>query len=211
LHKTIFNQYVDKYEKWYDRNNLVYESELNALKYFITASSGLGVEIGVGTGRFASLLGVKLGVDPAEKMVLIAKKRGVETVIGVGEKLPFRNSTLEYVIMVTTVCFLDNVDEAFKEVNRVLKRNGYVVLGFIDKNSLLGKAYEKSKKNSVFYRYANLYSHNVLIRRLKQAGFAGFEFIQTIFHDVGDIHGIEPVKLGYGEGGFVVIKAYKQH
>jgi hypothetical protein len=41
------------------------------------------------------------------------------------------------------------------------------------------------------------------------AGFKGFDFAQTIFHDLAEIKGIEPVRDGYREGSFVVVKAVK--
>ncbi len=44
---------------------------------------------------------------------------------------------------------------------------------------------------------------------LKKAGFKGFDFTQTIFHDLAEIKGIETVREGYGEGSFVVVKAVK--
>jgi ubiquinone/menaquinone biosynthesis C-methylase UbiE len=63
------------------------------------------VEIGVGTGRFASALGVPLGVEPSESMRRIARKRGIEVISGKAEALPFRDGCLDYVLMVT-VCLL---------------------------------------------------------------------------------------------------------
>jgi len=38
---------------------------------------GLGLEIGVGTGRFAAPLGIKVGVDPSMAMLAYAAERGV--------------------------------------------------------------------------------------------------------------------------------------
>ena len=44
---------------------------------------------------------------------------------------------------------------------------------------------------------------------LKKAGFEDIGFNQTIFCSLPDIKSIEPIKQGYGEGSFVVIKAKK--
>jgi hypothetical protein len=47
---------------------------------------GTGIEIGVGTGRFAAPLGIKVGVEPARAMGEIARReRGIEVVAGVLE------------------------------------------------------------------------------------------------------------------------------
>jgi len=38
---------------------------------------GTGIEIGVGTGRFASQLGIKLGLEPSKSMASLARQRGM--------------------------------------------------------------------------------------------------------------------------------------
>jgi len=88
----------------------------------------------------------------------IAQKRGVEVVEGVAESLPFDDLQFDFVLMVTTVCFLDDIETAFKEASRVLKSGGYLIIGFIDAESLIGKLYEKYKSESTFYKDATFYS-----------------------------------------------------
>jgi len=44
---------------------------------------------------------------------------------------------------------------------------------------------------------------------LKKAGFKNFIFAQTIFNTLDKIKKEEPVRYGYGEGSFVVIRAQK--
>jgi len=111
--------------------------------------------------------------------------------------------------MVTTICFLDDLKTAFKEVHRILKENSSFIIGFVDKNSPLGNAYQAHKDNSLFYKTALLYSTDEVILLLKQAGFNSFNFNQTIFKNLSDIKKIEEPKKGYGEGSFVVIRAIK--
>jgi hypothetical protein len=49
-----------------------------------------------------------------------------------------------------------------------------------------------------------------VVFNLKKAGFQDLSFSQTIFHNLDEIKKIEPIKEGYGEGSFVVIKAVKR-
>ncbi len=70
-----FDSYAMKYDEWFDRNRFVYESELQAIKELIPRSKN-SIEVGVGSGRFAVPLGIKLGVDPSKEMGKIAGKRG---------------------------------------------------------------------------------------------------------------------------------------
>lgn len=56
--------------------------------------------------------------------------------------------------MVTVICFLDDVLQAFKEAYRVLKPGGYILVGFIDKESVLGRQYMEKREKSLFYQDA---------------------------------------------------------
>ena len=168
-----------------------------------------GMEIGVGSGRFAAPLGIKLGVEPSRKMKKIAQKRGIKVIEGVAEKLPFADSQFEFALMVTTVCFVDDIQTSFQEAYRVIKPGGCLVIGFIDRESPLGKLYQKHRKKSVFYRVATFHTTAEIVLNLKKAGFKNFSFTQTIFHNLPRIKALEPIKKGYGEGSFVVIKALK--
>ena len=203
-----FEKYSSRYEEWFERNKFAYESELEAVRKLLP-EKGRGIEIGVGSGRFAEPLGIKFGIEPSPKMGEIAKKRGVEVIAGVAEMLPFGDSQLDFGLMVTTVCFLENIEAAFKEVYRVLKNGGLLIIGFIDSESPLGRSYKQGKKESVFYREATFYSVGQIVAYLKEAGFNDFDFRQTIFRDLSEIKESEPVKEGYGEGSFVVVKAGK--
>lgn len=203
-----FDNYADRYEEWFVRNRFAYESELQAVRSLLP-SDGKGVEIGVGTGRFAEPLGIKLGVEPSKTMRMIAQKKGIEVVDGVAESLPFDDNQFDFVLMVTTICFLDDIETSFKEVFRVLKSNGSFVIGFLDQNSPIGKIYQKHKNKSIFYKEATFYSVEEIISYLEKAGFRNLVFMQTIYQNVTKLKDIEPVKKGYGKGFFVVIKAAK--
>ena len=203
-----FELYSEKYEEWFDKNRSAYESELRAVKKMLP-KEGRGVEIGVGSGRFAAPLGIKFGIEPSLKMRTIAKKRGIQVIDGVAEKLPYEDGSFDYALMVTTLCFLDDVDMAFHEVHRILKPGGYFINGFIDRESRIGKSYEKNKEKSVFYKVAKFYSVDEVIGHLEKAGFAENRVIQTLFHNLEDIRSVEPIMRGYGKGSFVVTKSQK--
>jgi SAM-dependent methyltransferase len=194
------------YEEWFERNRFVYESELLAVKTQLP-ESGRGMEIGVGSGRFAAPLDIKIGVEPAVTMREIARDRGIDVIAGVAEALPFKESEFEFALMVTAICFLDNAEVALEEAYRVVKPNGVLVIGFVDKESLIGKSYLERRRESVFYAIATFYSVDEVTTHLKKAGFRDFGFSQTIFRPLREIRSIEPIKKGYGEGSFVVVRA----
>lgn len=205
-----FEKYTKQYDSWFDDYKYVYKSEILALKQLMS-ENGNGVEIGIGSGRFALPLGIKQGIEPSGKMIELAVKRGIDVTKGVAEKLPYHDEVFDFALMVTTICFLDDIQKAFHEVYRILKKQGYFIIGFIDKKSPIGEIYQKNKANNPFYKEANFYSVPEVLDFLTIAGFNDFYFCQTIFRPLEEINNLEPIKKGYGKGSFVVIKASKKN
>ena len=203
-----FEKYSAQYEEWFENNRWVYEAELRAVKSMIPAG-GYGVEVGVGTGRFAEPLGIKTGVEPSKRMREIAQMRGIQVLDGVAEEVPFDDLQFDFVLMVTTVCFVDDIRKALLEVHRILAYDGYVIIGFVDRNSRVGQVYLKRKEKNVFYKDATFFSTGELVEILTQVGFTDLTFKQTIFGNLAETASNEPVTNGYGEGSFVVLRGRK--
>ncbi|TNF47439.1 class I SAM-dependent methyltransferase [bacterium] len=203
-----YDRFADRYDDWFSVNRHVYESELEAVRRMLP-EGGTGIEIGVGTGRFAGPLDITMGVEPSQKMREIARKRGIEVISGIGEALPLKNSLFDFVLMVTVLCFLDDVEGSLREVHRVLKPSGAVVIGFIDRDTPIGKTYEERKEKSLYYKKAHFLSAKEVTDLLKSAGFKTLAFAQTIFQNSGEMVHIEPVREGHGEGCFAVVRAAK--
>ena len=204
-----FQRHTGQYENWFAEHRLAYEAELRAVKALLP-KSGRGVEIGVGTGRFAVPMGIKTGLEPSARMREIAQKRGIQVLDGVAEHLPFGDDKFDFVLMVTTVCFLDDVHKAFQEAHRVLTNNGFFIAGIVDRNSPIGQRYLKHQNESVFYKIATLYSVDEVVTVMRQSGFKNYLFRQTVFGSLSEIKEDEPVEPGYGDGSFVVIRGRKQ-
>lgn len=200
-----FNEQGRRYDDWFVKNKYAYESEIMVLKSLLPAG-GSSLEIGVGSGRFAEPLGVHIGLEPSLKMAETARDRGIETVLGIGEKLPFSNDEFDWVMMVTTICFLDNVPEALKEAARVLKPGGSLLVGLVDRDSKLGQHYLRHRDGSPFYRKAVFYSVPEIRKFMENAGFSKFHMNQTLFDEPVNLKMAEPVKEGWGQGGFVVVR-----
>jgi len=203
---NIFDRYYKRYDDWYDRNKFAYLSELEAIKK-VLPKRGKGLEIGVGTGRFADALGIKFGIDPAENMLKIAKQRGIDVRLGWGEQLSFKDATFDYAAIIITICFVKDPQKVLKETKRVLKKKGKIVIGIIDKDSFLGRLYQKKK--SVFYKEANFFSVQRVTDLLRALEFNRFSYYQTLFKFPNKINSIEKPQKGFGKGSFVVIRAQK--
>lgn len=202
-----FEKFSQAYEAWFSEYPNLYDAEIEAIKKKLPHFKN-GIEIGVGSGQFAVPLGIMTGVEPSAKMAEIAKSKGIKVIEGIAEDLPIENETFDFALMVTTICFVDDPLLSLQNIYRILKADSYVIIGFVDKDSILGQQYEKNRLNSRFYREARFFSTNEVIGLLKKAGFYEIVCTQTLFGKDLE-HMNTAVKDGYGEGAFVVLRARK--
>lgn len=203
-----FEKYYRRYERWFTEHPRAYYSELLAVRALVPWE-GLGLEIGVGSGRFAAPLGVPIGIDPSRKMLRYASSRGIHTTQAVAEYLPFRDAAFDYVLVVTTICFVDDPVRMLSEAWRVLRTHGTLCSGFIDRETRLGQRYLAQQPHNPFYREATFYSAEEVRTFLKKAGFSQAVSIQTLFGPPSGTAEIEPFRAGSGTGAFVIVRANK--
>jgi ubiquinone/menaquinone biosynthesis C-methylase UbiE len=204
----VFESSAQEYDTWFEKHRLCYESELQALKT-LAGPHRRGLELGVGTGRFALPLKIAVGIEPARAMAVIARERGIQVVGAVAEALPFPQDSFDLVAIITALCFFRDPFQALMEATRVLTPSGRILIGMIDKDSPLGRLYEANRLQSKFYRDARFYGVRDVLTWLKRLGYGDEKLCQTIFKGLSDITEPEPVKEGFGSGGFVVISAQK--
>lgn len=206
---TPFEAHHQRYEAWFGKHEAAYVSELLALRAFVPWE-GRGIEIGVGSGRFAGPLGVQVGLDPSNAMLAYAAARGIQVVRGVAEALPFADASFDYALVVTTICFVDSPDEMLAEAHRVLKPDGRLVIGFIDRESALGQDYLAHQFENVFYREATFYSADEVERLLEAGGFVIADWGQTLALPLAKTRSVEPLRAGRGQCAFAVVAALRE-
>ena len=201
-----FESHTDRYERWFERHQAAYCSEMMAVRAQLPLQ-GLGVEVGVGSGRFAAPLGVAYGVDPSLNMLRRARERGIVVVAGVAEALPFSDDTFDFMLAVTTICFVDDIHAMLAEARRVLKRRGSLIIGFIDRESQLGRRYVEHQAENLFYREATFYSAEQVSSLLTESGFDAEAWVQTLSQSPERMREAETTRPGRGHGAFVVVRA----
>jgi hypothetical protein len=89
---------------------------------------------------------------------------------------------------------------------RTTKRNGALILGFIDRDSQWGRYYAQEYSQRAFFHPP---SAKEILDILKRIGTELQEAFQTLVQPPPDISKKEDPRRGFGEGGFVVFKAIK--
>ncbi len=205
----VFDVYWYRYEKWFEEHRITVENEVKAVNRVLQGYKP-ALEVGVGTGYFASRLGIELGVEPSVNMAKIARSRGVEVVLGFGEYLPFRSSSLGEVLLIVALCFVDNPKLVLSEVFRVLKCGGKVHICIIPKTSKWGKYYMERRKSSPFYSIAKFYDITEVSDMLKSQGFKIEGCVSTLInYGPEDKEVKEEPFIGCYNGGFTCITGTK--
>lgn len=205
----IFSQKAQEYDHWFDVHRNIFDLEVKALRQFIPENA-VGLEVGVGSGRFAKELGIEFGIDPAPGMKALAEKRGIKVQSGSAEDIPFEDERFDYTVMITVLCFLKDVHQALVEAIRVTKPGGRIIIGLIDGDSHLGKKYKAEKATNQFYRHAHFPAARDVETLLRKLSLIDLKTVQTLLPPDNQNDQHSEITNGYGDGGFVVFCAKKK-
>ncbi len=141
MNETVIREQYDQMADVYDQrwNNYIAKT-LSFLKNWTQISPDAAVlDIGCGTGEFERLLltenpqQVITGVDISEKMLLMAKQKcrtypNVSFRTASVSALPFADNSFDVVVSASAFHYFDDPTLALKEIKRVLKPEGRVII-----------------------------------------------------------------------------------
>ena len=213
--RLIFEKYAERYDRWYTEGEgrFLAPIEMKVLKKLIEGENTTeAIEVGVGTGYFSKALSIPWGIDPAGEVLKIAKQRGIKVIQGYGEQLPLKNRTFSLVLMVVTICFVDDPLKTIKESYRILKEGGIILLGIVPRNSKWGQLYLQKKANGhIFYGGAEFYTVKEIEEMLASSGFENITGISTLYQEPSENPQLEDTikDILDEKAGFVAIKGKK--
>lgn len=205
-----FDAHAAQYDAWYDSEvgRLIFATEVACLRPFIHRHPGPGLEIGVGSGRFAQALDIEYGVDPSIALLRMARARGIRAVMAKGEDLPFPDEVFEEVLLALTLCFVREPARVLEESRRVLRPGGGLILGLILRESPWADFYaRRGREGHPIYSQTTFSTRNEVEALLRSSGFEALEYRSCLFQPPGLSRYLpeEPV-AGYDRSaGFVVL------
>lgn len=211
-----FEKAADAYEDWYrqPKGAEVFLSELRGLEELLPAS-GLGAEIGAGTGIFAEHITSEerlvVCIDPSPGMLRHAARKGLPAILAAAEGCPLKNGSLDFAYMVTVLEFLSDPEEALHIVGEPLKADAPLVTLTINRESPWGELYaELAEKGDIIFRHARLYTFKEVLTFLARAGYEPLEALGTLTSAPDEPE--EEVRLvpAGPDAGVVLIKACRK-
>lgn len=181
-----FDLSAPKYDAWYEtpKGRQVLETELKALDGLIPGT-GVGVEIGAGTGIFAQSLSSDartiVCIDPSISMLRRASERGLHAVLAPGERPPLRDRCLGFAYLVTVLEFVEEPSVVLEGAKDALRDGSPVVVLTINRESPWGELYERlrDEENPIF-AVAKLYGFDEAKTFIEAAGLVMAEAFGTL-------------------------------
>ena len=228
-----FDAYASEYDSWFIENSNVLESEVRLVASCLK-NAGDVLSIGCGSGLFEKILAdkygiyIRKGIEPAAAMAEIARKRGMEVVVGTGEYAEYGIGEYDTVLFNGCPCYMQNLGVALRKAYDALRPGGRVVVIDVPKESAYGLIYNLALAVGTwehpllegcaplmpypieFVKQANWRTTAEKIAAIEDAGFANLTFAQTLTtaphysHEEPE----EPCE-GYRKGSYVAITAYK--
>ena len=134
----------EAYEAWYHtpRGQWIAQNELSLLLKLMQPDSGSSLlDVGCGTGYFSRQFQAQgltvTGIDPDSAALSYASAQddAIEYLQGSATALAFADDSYDYVTAITSLCFIEDYQQALVQMWRVARKG--VLLGLLNRNSVL--------------------------------------------------------------------------
>lgn len=228
-----FDRYANEYDSWFIENSNVLETEVRLVASCLK-NAGNVLSIGCGSGLFEKIMAdqyaivVKKGIEPSAAMAEIARKRGMDVIVGTGEETDYGIEEFDTVLFNGCPCYMQDLGLALRKAHAALKKGGKVVVIDVPKESAYGLLYNLALSVGTWshpllegcsplmpypielVKQANWRTTAEKIELVKAAGFENLEFSQTLVAAPCYSHErVEDPCEGYDRGSYVAIIAYK--
>lgn len=130
------------------------------------------LELGCGTGHWTAFFETQgfdvTATDTSPNMLKQAenKKLKAKFLLADAQSLPFPDQAFELAATVTMLEFVTDREKAFREIYRILQPGGWLIIGVLNKNSVLGK----NKTGDEVFKHARFFTPGELKNALEIFG-----------------------------------------
>lgn len=162
------------------------------------------LELGCGTGHWSEFFAKQgfsvLGVDISEAMLKIARSKNINAEFKIvdSENLPFKDESYQVISSITMLEFVEDQDKVIQEVYRVLKKDGWFILGCLNANSILAKNKEADEtfKNANFLTIEDIKTKLEKFKTLQVKFGVYMNSDYTLLDGSENLDQIDPVFMG---------------
>ena len=169
---AIFDKEASDYDDWYKSKmgNFVDEVETYLAFSLFQPKKGTKIlDVGCGTGNFSMKLAEMgcevVGVDVSEEMLKLAEEKSKDNNMDIEFHkmdvygLDFEDEEFDVVFSMAAFEFIKEPKKAYNEMHRVLKKNGNLLIGTINRESRWGELYlSKSMRDNSVFKHADFKS-----------------------------------------------------
>jgi ubiquinone/menaquinone biosynthesis C-methylase UbiE len=127
------------------------------------------------------------GVDITKEFILEAKKTGADTRIASGEKLPFNKEMFDFVLCTETLEHIPDWKKSVKEIKRVLKKKGVVIVTIPLEKSLFWKTFSLICPPEETRGHINLLTTREIEKEFWPLKLVEKKFVQTMSQSLNKI------------------------
>lgn len=135
------------------KDRIAFFSTRNALKSLLKDIKAKRIlDVGCGNGiltDFLTLHNEVFGLDFSFSMLKMAEKKKFIPILGEASHIPFKNNRFDYILGIGLLQYIEVETEVVKEMVRVLKPHGKIILSLLHKNSFLRKILEWTGKEKL--------------------------------------------------------------
>ncbi len=114
--RRVFDDHAVDYDRWFDEHRKVYQAQVRMLGRSATNPDVVSKSVSVRADlRYRSVLVWHRSIPRASEDG--KGPGGIEVILGEGEHIPCRTGSWIYVLMMTVICFLNDVIAVFSEAN----------------------------------------------------------------------------------------------
>jgi len=131
------------YETIYDNHRIQYKKLFKLFLEYGNFNNSRVIDIGSGTGRYASLFGEQkcsllCCLDKSIEMLKISKKKHIDSHYVAADltKIPFRANSFDTAVMNQVIQWIDNKNLAISEIYKLLNKKGILLLNTMSYNQL---------------------------------------------------------------------------